>query len=263
MQLYYIRHAQSKNNALYVETGSEDGRQADPEITEIGWLQARYLADFLGGENTSPPAQTSNEFDLSNQTLLLDPDDLQNLQGYGFTHLYCSLMVRSIQTASVVAKKLGLPLVALNNLHEGGGIFQREPLSGDLVGQPGNDRAYFETNFPQVILPDMNPDGWWNRPFEPREARIERAHRLLNELLARHDGSNDKVALISHGGFYNYFIGAILRLPSPLQFGEEHPRARTWLSMNNVAITRVDFVEHEVRLVYHNRLNFLPANLVT
>lgn len=248
MQLYYIRHAQSENNALYLQTGNEGSRHQDPEITEIGRQQAQCLADFLAQPGKAP-AQ--------------DPDDLQNRSGFQFTHLYCSLMVRSIQTASLIAQRMSLPLVALNNLHEGGGIFLQDKTSGENVGQPGNDRAYFAQNFPDLALPEIDETGWWNRPFETREERVQRASMLLDEILARHDCSEDKIALVSHGGFYNYFLGAILKLPPPLQVGEENPRARTWLSLNNVAITRVDFIDHEVRLVYHNRLDFLPPNLVT
>jgi len=92
---------------------------------------------------------------------------------------------------------------------------------------------------------------------------VQRANRLLAELLARHGGSDDRIALVSHGGFYNYLMGAILDIPSPDQVGEENPKARTWLSLNNTAISRVDFLESEVRLVYHNRLDFLPSHLVT
>ena len=277
MQLYYIRHAQSHNNALYVLTGSESARQADPEITATGWQQARSLADFLAvgnhtGRQTAPgtPEEAAKNASAptgdpipDNPNLVFDPDDLQNARGFGFTHLYCSLMVRTIQTASVVAQKLDMPLQALSDLHEGGGIFLADPDSGELVGLPGNDHSYFNTNFPELILPDFPAGGWWNRPFETREQRVQRAKRLLAELLARHGGSDDRIALVSHGGFYNYLMGAILDIPSPDQVGEENPKARTWLSLNNTAISRVDFLESEVRLVYHNRLDFLPSHLVT
>ena len=56
MQFYFIRHAQSSNNALYDSTGSWDGRSADPELTEMGWQQARALADYLQRSPADPQA---------------------------------------------------------------------------------------------------------------------------------------------------------------------------------------------------------------
>ncbi|HBG59948.1 MAG TPA: histidine phosphatase family protein, partial [Anaerolineaceae bacterium] len=53
MQLYYIRHAQSENNAILERNGykSEEGRHADPQITTMGFEQAKLLAEFLAREN--------------------------------------------------------------------------------------------------------------------------------------------------------------------------------------------------------------------
>jgi 2,3-bisphosphoglycerate-dependent phosphoglycerate mutase len=47
MQLYFIRHAQSANNALWAGTGSDEGRSHDPELTDTGKKQAGYLAKFF------------------------------------------------------------------------------------------------------------------------------------------------------------------------------------------------------------------------
>ncbi|NJK45922.1 MAG: histidine phosphatase family protein [Pleurocapsa sp. SU_196_0] len=47
MRLYFIRHAQSSNNALWDSTGSENGRSDDPELSDVGVMQARALGDFL------------------------------------------------------------------------------------------------------------------------------------------------------------------------------------------------------------------------
>jgi broad specificity phosphatase PhoE len=47
----------------------------------------------------------------------------------------------------------------------------------------------------------MGEEGWWNRPFEAELHRPERARRVLVELLQRHGGSNDRVAMVSHGAF--------------------------------------------------------------
>jgi 2,3-bisphosphoglycerate-dependent phosphoglycerate mutase len=262
MQLYFIRHGQSANNALWEKTGSNSGRSHDPTLTETGRCQAHMLGAFLrdAGAGFAPDGQ-----------------DLQNRAGFGLTHLYTSLMVRAVATGTIVAQTLKIPLVAWVDLHEGGGIYLDDENSGEPVGLPGNPRSFFEQNFPGLALPDwLDESGWWNRPFESRLERRTRARRVLGELLLRHGNCNDRVAMISHGGFYNHLMAVLLkppevdRPPSPQAvqalIGDNvimTDEREVWFNMNNTAITRIDFVEEEVKLVYMNRLDFLSGDLVT
>ncbi len=81
---------------------------------------------------------------------------------------------------------------------------------------PGKSRAEFEAIYPTLILPNsLNAHGWWNRPFEAKDARAGRAERFVQELLARHGNTPDRVAVISHGNFYRYTLAAILPMPDP------------------------------------------------
>lgn len=240
MQLYFIRHGQSTNNLLWECTGGSDGRSEDPELTEIGRQQAALVAGFL----------TQADGALSEKPL-----DLQNAAGFGITHVYCSLMVRAVATGNTVAQTLGLPLIGLRDAHETGGIFLQDPETGENVGQPGKTRAYFADRYPNLVLPDDVADsGWWNRPFEEREERRGRAERLVAALLTRHRGTEDRVVLVSHGGFYNYVLAAIMGLPDTYDF---------WFSLNNTGITRVDYVPERMYITYMNRVEFLPRALVT
>jgi bisphosphoglycerate-dependent phosphoglycerate mutase len=78
MQLYFIRHGQSINNA---NTSNETYKEhSDPYLTEIGKQQAKFLAAFLKERQT-----------------ITDPDlwNSQNRHGFGFTHIYASLMERA------------------------------------------------------------------------------------------------------------------------------------------------------------------------
>jgi len=241
MQLYFIRHGQSGNNLLWEQTGSSKGRSEDPDLTPFGRQQAHRVAQFLRRAD-SPTAVDLEE-------------DLQNTAGFGITHLYTSLMIRAVATGTIIARTLGLPLFAWEDLHEWGGIYQKDEGTGDLIGLPGHNRAYFETHYPDLVLPDsLGDDGWWNRPFEPREERPLRAERFWRELLDRHGGADDRVAVVSHGGFYNQLLRAILNLPQENSYR---------FALNNGAITRLDFREEEIVLSYSNRADFLPRELVT
>jgi len=137
VQLYFIRHGQSANNALWAETRSNQGRNQDPELTAIGQEQAQFVARFLS-RNGSP-----DRYDL------YDP---KNTAGFGITHLYCSPMVRAVATATRIAEALSLPLVAWKDLHETGGIFLEDPDTKERVGLPGKERSYFAERYPALIL---------------------------------------------------------------------------------------------------------------
>ena len=241
MQLYFIRHGQSTNNLLWDQTSTSNGRSMDPELTEKGWRQARRLAEYLRDKQGEHPT---------------DIRDSHNAYGFGLTHLYTSLMVRAVATGSQVARALHLPLVSWLDLHEEGGIYLNDPQSGEPVGYPGKTQAYFALHYPELVLQDgVARDGWWNRPLETSAESAARARRFLEELLSEHGDTNDRVAVFSHGGFYNAFMRQVLGLADDTR--------KIWFQINNTAITRLDFSEGEVIAVYLNRIDFLPTELIS
>ena len=169
--------------------------------------------------------------------------------------IYTSLMTRAVETGYAVARALNVPLIALDNVHEVGGLYFEDEETGEKSGVEGPNRAHFETRYPDMQLPEeLNERGWWNRPHETKEMRPDRARRVWEFLLARHGGSDDIIGLITHGGFYNYLLAQILNMPS---------RENTWFTLNNCAVTRIDVSEHGIALVYQNRFDFLPPELLT
>jgi 2,3-bisphosphoglycerate-dependent phosphoglycerate mutase len=238
MELYFIRHAQSANNKLYDETGAWNKRDSDPELTELGHDQARRLAEHVACANGSTPRR-----------------DYVNRGSFGFTHLYSSLMVRALATAAYLSAALDLPLVVWEDLHEVGGIFYIDDETGERIGQPGKTRSELAARFPQAQLPEtLGEDGWWNRSHESVELQSRRARRLVSALVERHGGSDDRVAVISHGGFYNLVLAELLSTQADNGF---------WFIINNTGITRLNFEAEGIGLAYANRLEHLPAELIT
>ncbi len=238
MQFYFIRHGQSSNNALWLAKRCSEARCADPGLTRLGRDQAKILASFLCtgdplGGSTDPAAGS----------------------GFRLTHLYSSLMVRSAATGWILSRKLNLPLRSWEDAHEEGGIFIECNCEEKYIGQPGKNRAYFESRFPGMLLPEtLGEAGWWNcRPYEEPEACAQRARRFVETLLERHGDSDDRVAVVSHLGFYNYVLAAIL-------CGESR---RVWAMINNAGIARIDFHSGLVDIVYLNRTDFIPSALLT
>ena len=139
MQLYFIRHAQSTNNLLWDQTNASTGRSMDPDLTDKGWRQARRLAKYLRDNQVAYPT---------------DIRDSHNAYGFGLTHLYTSLMVRSVLTATPLAEAIGKPLQAWVDIHETGGIFLDDEATGLPQGLPGRTRSYLTERFSHLVLPD-------------------------------------------------------------------------------------------------------------
>lgn len=247
MQLYVIRHAQSVNNALWAETGAEIGRSPDPELTEVGHQQAQHLAHHLGQPTASPQ---------------LNGSDPHNRSGFAITHLYASLMVRSLETGHYVAEALDLPLHIWPEIHEWGGIFEQDTATGERKGLPGISRTELGARFKRVVVPDwLGDEGWWNRPYEPRDAVVVRAQQFVQGLLDRHGDTNDRVAIITHGGFAYALLGTLLHFTKKNE--ELDVPRHVWFMKNNTSISRVDFGPDYLNLLYMNRVDHLPTELIT
>lgn len=245
MQLYFIRHGQSTNN---VRDGDLTPRSSDPELTEKGVRQAELLAEFLAASEsgTSDPG-----------------DDPLNRRGFDLTHLYCSLMKRAIHTGNIIAQRLNLPLFGMPEAHEVGGVFL-ETLVNDVVTvneEYGVDEGFLATNYPNLILTQPIPrSGWWRGGKENDNLPQKRAQKVLEWLRQHHASTDDRVAIVTHGGFYNHLLRAMLHI-SP-----EEPDNRKLgyrLVYNNCAISRFDLTEDRVYMVYHNRAEYLPDDLIT
>jgi 2,3-bisphosphoglycerate-dependent phosphoglycerate mutase len=230
-------------------------RVPDPELTDLGHEQARRLAQFLA-ERRSAGQSAVDGLAAGEGGGLISPSrsTAQSVCSFDLTHLYCSPMIRSIDTGMYVARALGLPLVLWQDLHEVGGIFCEDEGTGQEIGLPGNDCHYLRRRYPELAIPDgWGNRGWWSRPFEHREQRIHRAQRFFRELKRRHGGSDDSVAVVSHAGFGNYLLVVALDWPN---------RGRNGFVLNNTSITRIDFEGH-TRVVYTNRIDFLPQELIS
>lgn len=235
MILYYIRHAQSGNNALYESTGSSKGRSDDPSLTPTGEAQAHQVAEWLASLPEPPPLHRHSDLRPS--------------------HIYCSLMKRAVQTGSVIATRLGLPLQGVPDLHETGGIYLDEDMEEDHSVRPGLGRSQLENLHRGLVLPpEVGESGWYNRPFEEHTERVARARRLVTDLLERHAGTSDRVVLVSHGTFYNYFLAELWKLEAGTEW---------WLRLNNTGVTRLEFHSDVRVLAYANRTAHLPPELIT
>jgi len=247
MQLYFIRHGQSTNNAGWGDPNYIES--SDPKLTEGGKEQIHILADFL---EKNQEIKDHNGWDVHNR------------HGFGITHIYASLMERAAHSAVPTARKLSqIPFSAWTKIHESGGIYARDgsSKSADLPGKP---RSFFEENFPELTLPkELNENGWWNRPLETEDECQLRAQGVWTELLSKHGDkagqSERRIAFVSHGGFFMHLMCAILDLP----WRNASNGLKSWFLLNNCSISRISVREEEVTICYINRTDHLPNHLIT
>ncbi len=234
-QLYLIRHGQSVNNALV----GESPRTADPCLTQTGQAQARSVAEHL--------KQQLDKTDVR--------DGLVGEGGYRIGRIYCSAMLRALQTAQPIGAALGLTPEVWVDVHEGGGIWLDDQDGHGPVGHGGLTRSEMEKQFAGFDIPDAVTDaGWWNRSFARREQLIARAARVADDIQNMLPRAKERIAIVSHGTFLNLLIQHLL-------FGRHVPGCH--FSNHNTAISRLDLNEDRLMVRYLNRVDHLSEDLVT
>jgi broad specificity phosphatase PhoE len=243
MKVFLIRHAQSTNNFLG-ETARYDDymaqRDPEPPLTELGHRQAAQLAEHLVA-NDHPERKQEGQG-----------------QGYSLTKLFCSPMLRTLQTVLPISQATSLMPQIWVALHEQGGIFRGNPRNGDeITGFPGLTRRELAEQFPGYVLPhEMGDDGWWFDGYEDSAGCQRRAVQVAATLREwAPDMPDERIGLVSHGTFAENLVGALLGIPT------DH---RSYFNHYNTAITRIDFLPDGYLFVrYLNRIQHLPPELIS
>lgn len=240
MQLYIIRHAQSANNALF----DQRYRVHDPHLTELGHLQAEILARHLADGPVRVPAADASSGDSTAPG-----------PGFGITRLYCSPMLRALQTAQPVGRALGLAPEVWVEIHECGGVWVDHGDNGGIFGYPGIRRRELQEAFPGFSVPDnLTEEGWWHGGHEEACAWNARA-AVVADRLRSWAPCDERVALITHGAFSDRLLHAL--------FGADGTE-RVYYELYNTSISAVDFGRDEqLSLRYLNRVDHLAPSLVT
>ena len=232
MELFIIRHGQSGNNALEDVTK----RSKDPLLTEIGEQQAECVGPYLGAGQH------------------LDVAEKQNGRPF-LDRLYCSPMIRTLQTARPIGRALGLAPEVWVDIHEQGGVFLDHGDERGVVGYPGQTRSQIQEQFPEYELPEeVGEEGWWDKGCEEIQGCHGRAIWVAAALQER-IAEDTRIGLVSHGGFIDSLLKAL---------SHQLPGNGLHYAHHNTAITRVDFSpEGRTVIRYMNRVDHLSEELVT
>ena len=245
MNVFLIRHAESVNNRIAESRDYADfiaTRSFDPEITDTGELQAAALAAHVASSKHP-------EFIRKGHA---------QPQGYGFTRIVCSPMLRTLQTAAPSAVALGLPLEVWPDIHEQGGLFEGDP--SDAAGvrsYPGLKRAEMVARFGELVLPDtVTEQGWWRGGYEDYPESELRAAAVAERLMALAQTEPEtRLAFVSHGTFLNQLLRVLLGVPA---------EAPMYFFHANTGITRLEFTGDGFRVLrYSNRIAHLTPALMT
>jgi 2,3-bisphosphoglycerate-dependent phosphoglycerate mutase len=229
MRLFLVRHGQSFNNML----PDGVGRVADPPLTESGVKQAPLVAQHLA----EGPAKDTYH-------------DGGPTRGFGITKLYTSAHLRCLQTSEPIADALDLDPEIWVDVHEECGVWME-----GVEKLPGMTRSEIAARFPRVKIPDgIGEEGWWNRPKETEEEWVARADRVAGDLWRDHAETDEHIAIVAHGGFIKDLVSALIA-DGPLPSGI--------ISSRNTSISNITFVDGKAVVGYLNRIEHLPADLVT
>jgi broad specificity phosphatase PhoE len=229
MELFLIRHGQSTNNAL------EDWTQRveDPLLTETGLQQAARTAAHLStGLHLAP--------------------DMRNGGKPFLDRLYCSAMIRAMQTAHPIGHALGVVPEVWIDIHEIGGIYLDH--GERKIGYPGRTRHELTKRFPHYRLPPGITDrGWWNRDFELMHEGHARA-TVVAQALRQHADEEVRIGIVSHGDFLSALLQA---------FSGQQPNEGAYYIHRNGGITHVELTPQVARVHYLNRFDHLEDGLLT
>lgn len=177
MRLIFVRHGESEANRLH-EFSNSGWKHP---LTEKGRLQSEMLA--------------------------------ARLEGLGVTRIYSSPIMRAVQTAEIIAKKLSLPVDVVEALREYSvGIWEGS-------SDPAGWAEYAAVNDAWMLR------GEHDRRMQGGESYNEVRARFagwLGELVYQYADSQEVLLLVGHGGLFRIMLPEVLVNVSP-RFSLEHP----------------------------------------
>lgn len=165
MQLYFARHGQSEANVQRVFANGLHSYG----LTALGRRQAAELADTLAGVR--------------------------------FAALYCSPILRAVQTAQIVGERLGLPYQIDDALRE-----------YDVGALEGLSDAASWAHYEEILASWLAGARWdeGTAGGESYNAIWARFRPLISRLEAAYEGAGAPLLLIGHGGLFTCMLPLLL-----------------------------------------------------
>ena len=189
MEIYFARHGESEANRLGVISNRVYGHG----LTGTGKRQAAALAGKLAGRD--------------------------------ITRICTSPLLRAVQTAEILAARLGLPFELADALRE----FDCGIIEGK--SDPGSWQLH------SALWRAWTVHGHWESRIEGGESYLDIQARFvpfIEHLLSRYGDSPERIVLVGHGGTYRCMLPLVLQ-NIDLDDSAEHPLACTSLVISVAA----------------------------
>jgi len=247
MQLFLIRHGQSKNNA------HDDAHvHPDPDLTDLGHQQAERLALWMS---------EANDVEAVTRLKMRDPAR-QDHHPIHIDHLYVSPMRRTLQTAQPLARAFGREAHVHPMIYEAGGLFERLENGGGIRPYRGMSATQILAEFPNYTIdPAIGEDGWYGLDREESmEECYDRAEKIAtlfkHRVLHEKEWATASVALVSHGMFIDCLLLALMGVTSAMR--------QSYFWVYNTSITRVDLRPDGYAIIRAvNRVPHLTHEMIT
>jgi glucosyl-3-phosphoglycerate phosphatase len=159
--MFLIRHGQSEFNVAFAQTRTDPGI-VDPGLTDLGRAQALAAASLLAGR--------------------------------GLVRLIASPYTRALQTASIIAEVLELPI-------------EVQPVLGEhafFTCDIGSPRSELQKRWPHLDL-DHVPEIWWPDTEVDEDGVTLRAAEF--RAIAKGFEDHSRIGVVSHWGFIRAMTG--------------------------------------------------------
>lgn len=124
--------------------------------------------------------------------------------------VFTSTMRRALETAAFIAAFRDLPMLRIQQLRE----IDFDP--AELGPAPDRQKLAAE-----LAIRFVNRPRWDSLPgFEPSHQFRQRVMQAINGIIAHHPGQ--RVAVVTHGGVINAYLGTLLEIPRDMFFLPEH-----------------------------------------
>jgi broad specificity phosphatase PhoE len=237
-QILLVRHAESFNNILFDKIRQIHGdnlseefimseelrmRQPDSDLSDVGYQQVDILENYVRNHGLANAIdETSN--DVFKDWIVIS-----------------SPMKRCLLTSGAISRGLNHKKVyVLGNLYESGGLYQKDFVTGKVVGLTGATASEIEEQYPDSECFQEMENGWYKREtmetypeFQCRAKSIVEwlwnFHHTSPEHRHVHGISGQNLILIIHGNLLNAVISGLLETDG-------------LITHNNTGITRMELL---------------------
>lgn len=202
-----------RRRVLVLRHGSRPDGPADPQLDTLGFEQAKWAAEYLAREVKSIPGFTP------------------------ITHIFCSPFIRALQTATPVAKELGLPIqveYGFCELLAAGWLHSFDPLPELRFKVPAAMpmEEHIDRSYEPAVMPTY-PDvvGRLSPGDSGRRDKPLRRHRDALNAVLEHAGTGS-VLIVAHGATHDFVAGALC----PTQHKQKH---HTPFTVDHCSLTEI------------------------